>query len=304
MNEHGGQMAAMPLVSVVIPAYNAAAHIAEALNSLSAQTCREMEVIVVDDGSVDGTHDIITRGFPEVRCIRQPNGGASSARNRGVQDARGEWVAFLDADDAWHPDKLRAQLALMRRYPSVRLCRTWGSETPLTHGEALQSGPDGLPEHELLPSLATTLLNPYFTTSTVMVRRDAFLAVGGFDTSLKIAEDIDLYLRLLKDAPEVLLLKAVAVFKRPVPGSLGDDDEAGYVQLLGVYERFFQRNPQVIRSVGNVVRRQAMAELWARYAGSLRRNDKRGMALHAALRSMLLHPSSLAAKVLLRSFMP
>ena len=304
MNDHGGQMSVMPLVSVVIPAYNAAAHIADALESLGAQTCREMEIIVVDDGSVDATHDIVMRGFPEVRCIRQPNGGASSARNRGVQDARGEWVAFLDADDTWHPDKLRAQLALMRRHPGVRLCRTWGSETPLPHGDALHNGPDGLPEHELFPSLASTLLNPYFTTSTVMVRRDAFLAVGGFDTSLKIAEDIDLYLRLLKDAPEVLLLKAVAVFKRPVPGSLGDDDEAGYVQLLRLYERFFQRNPQVVRAVGNSVRRQAMADLWGRYAASLRRNGKRAMARRAALRSMLLHPSSLAAKVMLRSFLP
>lgn len=304
MNDHGCQMTTMPLVSVVIPAYNAAAHIAEALQSLRAQSCREMEVIVVDDGSVDDTHGIVTRGFPEVRCIRQSNGGASSARNRGVQDARGEWIAFLDADDAWHPDKLRAQLALMRRHPGVRLCRTWGSETPLSEGDTLRSGADGLPEHELLPSLASTLLNPYFTTSTVMVRRDAFLAVGGFDTSLKIAEDIDLYLRLLRDAPEVLLLKAVAVFKRPVPGSLGDDDEAGYVQLLSVYERFFLSNPQVVSSVGKGVCRRAMADLWGRYAGSLRRNGKRAMALRAAARSMLLHPSSLAAKLLLRSFIP
>lgn len=294
----------MPLVSVVIPAYNAAAHISEALESLRAQTCREMEVIVVDDGSVDDTHGIIARDFPEVRCIRQSNAGASSARNRGVQEARGEWVAFLDADDAWHPDKLRAQLALMQRHPGVRLCRTWGSETPLSDTGSLQSGSDGLPAHELLPSMASTLLNPYFTTSTVMVRRDAFLQVGGFDTSLKIAEDIDLYLRILKDAPEVLLLREVVVFKRPVPGSLGDDDEAGYVQLLGVYERFFQRNPQVVGTVGRAVCRQAMADLWVRYAGSLRRNGKRAMALRAAWRSMWLHPSSLAAKVLLRSCLP
>ena len=297
-------MTGMPRVSVVIPAYNAAAHIAEALASLRAQTCKEMEVIVVDDGSVDRTAEIVVQGFPEVRCIRQANGGASSARNRGVQEARGEWVAFLDADDAWHPDKLRAQLALMQRHPEVRLCRTLGSETPLTDVATLPDGRDGLPAHELFTSLAPTLMNPYFTTSTVMVRRDAFLAVGGFDTSLKIAEDIDLYLRILLEAPTVLLLKAVAVFKRPVPGSLGDDDEAGYVQLLSVYERFFQRNPELLRSVGSSVIRRSMAELWARYAGSLRRKGKRWPAMRAAARSMLTRPSSLAAKVLLRSCLP
>lgn len=297
-------MTAMPRVSVVIPAYNAAAHISEALHSLRAQTCEELEVIVVDDGSVDDTYGLVSREFPEVRCLRQANGGASSARNRGVQEARGEWVAFLDADDAWHPDKLRAQLALMCRHPAVRLCRTWGSEKPLESGDLWLSEPNAMPDFELLPSLASTLMNPYFTTSTVMVRRDAFLEIGGFDTSLKIAEDVDLYLRLLRDAPEVLLLKAVAVYKRPVPGSLGDDDEAGYVQLLKVYERFFSCNPQVVRSLGVGVRQRSMAELWARYAGSLRRKGKRCLAIRAALRSLCLHPSGVAVKVLLRSVMP
>lgn len=297
-------MTEMPRVSVVIPAYNAEAHIGEALASLRAQTCKEMEVIVVDDGSSDRTSDVVTQGFPEVRCIRQANGGASSARNKGVQEARGEWVAFLDADDAWHPDKLRAQLALMARHPAVRLCRTLGSETPLTDVEPIADGDDGLPVHERTESLAPTLMNPYFTTSTVMVRRDAFLSVGGFDSKLKIAEDIDLYLRILVGAPSVLLLKTVAVYKRPVPGSLGDDDEAGYVQLLGVYERFFRLNPGLLRSLGSRVLRQAMAELWARYAASLRRNGKRWPAMKAAMRSLSMRPSVLATKVLLRSFQP
>lgn len=297
-------MSKLPLVSVVIPAYNAAAHIGDALTSLRAQTCEDIEVIVVDDGSVDNTSEIVSQGFPEVRCIRQANGGASSARNRGVQEARGEWVAFLDADDAWHPDKLRAQLALMQRHRSVRLCRTLCAETPLTDLSALPDAPDGLPAHEVTSSLAPTLMNPYFTTSSVMVRRDAFVAVGGFDTGLKIAEDVDLYLRLLVDAPAVLLLNAVAVFKRPVPGSLGDDDEAGYVQLLDVYERFFRGAPDLTRTVGRAAMRRAMAELWARYAGSLRRNGKRSSAVRAALRSLAQHPSGLAAKVLLRSCLP
>ena len=297
-------MSKLPLVSVVIPAYNAAAHIGDALSSLRAQTCEDVEVIVVDDGSVDNTSEIVSQRFPEVRCIRQANGGASSARNRGVQEARGEWVAFLDADDAWHPDKLRAQLALMQRYPSVRLCRTWCAETPLTDLSALPDGPDGLPAHDVTSSLAPTLMNPYFTTSSVMVRRDAFVAVGGFDTGLKIAEDIDLYLRVLVDAPAVLRLNAVAVFKRPVPGSLGDDDEAGYVQLLDVYERFFRGAPDLTRTVGRTAMRRAVAELWARYAGSLRRNGKRSSAMRAALRSLAHHPSGLAVKVLLRSCLP
>ena len=112
--------AALPSIAVVIPVYRVTDYLEEAIASATHQDYARKEVIVVDDGSVDDTHGIITRDFPEVRCIRQSNGGASSARNRGVQEARGEWIAFLDADDAWHPDKLRAQLALMQRHPELK----------------------------------------------------------------------------------------------------------------------------------------------------------------------------------------
>ncbi len=294
----------MPLVSVVIPAYNAEKFIVQALDSLVAQTYPAVEVIVVDDGSRDATSDVVARAHPSVRCIRQPNGGASSARNRGVQEARGELVAFLDADDAWHPDKLRAQVALMRRHPDVLLSRTGLSEVPLTTLAPFPDVADGLPEHRLIASLGPSLLSPYFATSTVMVRRQAFLDVGAFDTALKVAEDVDLYLRILARCPKVLFLTPPAVFKRPVEGSLGDDDEEGYVQLLGVYERFLRAHPQVRREVGQRTVQAAVANLWARYAGSLRRAGKRGPAIGAAWRSLCTQPNALALRVLVRGLLP
>lgn len=294
----------MPLVSVVIPAYNAEKFIVQALDSLAVQTYPSVEVIVVDDGSRDATADVVARAHPEVRCIRQANGGASSARNRGVQEARGEFIAFLDADDVWHPDKLRAQVALMQAHSDVLLSRTGMSEVPLLDQARFPDVSNGLPEHKLIPSLGPSLMSPYFATSTVMVRRQAFLAVGGFDTAFKVAEDVDLYLRVLARCPKVLMLSPAAVFKRPVVGSLGDDDEEGYVQLLRVYERFLSAHPHVVRDVGSRVVHAAVANLWARYAGSLRRAGKRGRALGAALRSMREQPNALALRVFLRGLLP
>jgi cellulose synthase/poly-beta-1,6-N-acetylglucosamine synthase-like glycosyltransferase len=98
-------------VSVIIPAYNAAPQIGRAIESALAQTHAPLEILVVDDGSRDRTAEIVGRLPPPVRLIRKENGGPATARNLGAREARGEWLALLDADDWWFPDKLRAQLA-------------------------------------------------------------------------------------------------------------------------------------------------------------------------------------------------
>src|SRR5262245_39908172 len=100
----------MPNVSVVIPSYNSAAYLPAAIDSVLAQTARDLEVIVVDDGSTDDTPDVVARYGPPVRGIRQANAGVAAARNRGIAEARGRYIAFLDADDTWEPVKLERQL--------------------------------------------------------------------------------------------------------------------------------------------------------------------------------------------------
>ncbi len=114
----------LPLVSVVIPAYNAAATLPETLDSVLAQTWPNLEIVVVDDGSTDGTAGVLARYAPRVRAIRQANGGLAAARNAGLAAARGEFVALLDADDLCEPERIGAQAALLASRPDVVLCGT------------------------------------------------------------------------------------------------------------------------------------------------------------------------------------
>ena len=111
-------------VSVVIPTYNRRDTLARALDSVFAQTRTPFEVIVVDDGSNDGTSDWVREVYPEVRLLEQENQGVSAARNYGIREASGTWLAFLDSDDAWFPEKLASQVQALETSPDHRLCHT------------------------------------------------------------------------------------------------------------------------------------------------------------------------------------
>lgn len=288
-------------VSVIIPAYNAETFIGEALASVLAQTAHDFEVIVIDDGSRDRTAQVV-QSFPGVRCVQQANAGVSAARNAGAQLAQGRYLAFLDADDLWHPDKLRQQLAAMQTHPEVALSRTplgprnWAAGTP-----SAQAQP---PAFHFDDTLAISFLDPYFATSTVMVRADAFRQAGGFDTRLRIAEDVDLYLRVLATSPRVIVMDEALVFKRPVQGSLGDDSAAGYVQLLAVYTRYLQDFPQLQASLGQDVIDRAFLGLHLAHARSLLWAGERRAARQALRQAARFGLTLPMATTLLRSFVP
>jgi glycosyltransferase involved in cell wall biosynthesis len=179
-----------PLVSVVVPAYNAARTLPETVRSVLDQTVRDIEVIVVDDGSTDGTveaaHAIDDR---RVTVMSQPNAGVSAARNTGAQAARGRYVAFLDSDDLWLPHKLERQLEILEREPGVHAVQAGvifvdDALEPLSVRRCVDwSDP-------LLDTLYFRNL-PAFP-STVVFRREKLLERGGFDTSLVILEDWEL----------------------------------------------------------------------------------------------------------------
>jgi glycosyltransferase involved in cell wall biosynthesis len=289
----------MPIVSVIMPAYNARRFIDDALKSALNQTLTDVEIIVVDDGSKDDTAEHVRRNYPQVLCFTKTNGGASSARNYGMEKSTGEFIAFLDADDAWHPEKLEAQVALMRAYPDAQLCRTGLSEDPISPNTSiLGRTPGAVPPHQLTKTFAESFFNPFFATSAVMIKRSAYERVGNFDTRLKVSEDVDYYLRVLVDAPIVPIVSGVALHKRPVDGSLGDDSESGYLQLIEVYRNFVNNYPQTYSILGKRVIEKTMAAMWARYAASQRRNGKRLESLRNALKSMFIFPNTLAAKVM------
>src|SRR2546427_6476527 len=110
------------LISCIIPAFNGARYLREAVESILAQTYRPIEVIVVDDGSTDNTAEVVRNYRDQVRRVWQPNGGPSAARNQGVSAAQGAFVAFLDQDDVWHPEKLLRQMAQFATRPELDLC--------------------------------------------------------------------------------------------------------------------------------------------------------------------------------------
>ncbi|MGD9496666.1 MAG: glycosyltransferase family 2 protein [Armatimonadota bacterium] len=180
-------------LTIVVPAYNAAATIRRALDSLRAQTWQDFEIVVVDDGSADNTAHIVTTEYPEVRCIRQDNAGPCVARNRGAHEARGEFLAFLDADDEWAPEKAQRQMEVFAQRPDVAVCGTNGI---IIHGRRVY--PFNNPHRPRLvePNLKDLLWGVHPVLASLMLRRELFVAVGGYDPGVKRWEDQDLFYRL------------------------------------------------------------------------------------------------------------
>lgn len=196
-------------ISVVIPCYNRAGLIANSVASAMAQTHPPHEIIVVDDGSVDGSADVAAKLPGPVCVIRQPNGGPASARNNGIAQATGDWVAFLDSDDTWHPDKLRLQLAAAERFPDVGLvfCDTLvQTATKVTMPSRFALG--GIYGHEKQRDgdqiyldrshFTTMLVDSRVITSAVMARRTHDLH---FPAHIWGAEDWALWLKLITKYP-------------------------------------------------------------------------------------------------------
>jgi glycosyltransferase involved in cell wall biosynthesis len=198
----------MPHVSVVIPAYNSEAYIAEAIQSALDQSYRDLEVIVVDDGSTDGTEKIV-RAFPQpVIYYRQENRGAGAARTLGVQRASGEWIAFLDADDVWYPDKLAVQLEEAWRQPSVSFFYSdmdmMDEAGRLIEKDFLQARTERR-KKDKEPALDAVAFHnlPFPYPSTVLLKRSLFLQAGGFSKSFpaNYHEDFEFFARLAHTEP-------------------------------------------------------------------------------------------------------
>ena len=180
-----------PLVSVVIPAYNSESFILRAARSALEQDYRPIEIIVVDDGSEDRTAAVAAAFDPLVRCLSQPNRGASAARNRGVEACSGSLVAFLDSDDEWLPGRLSKTVQPLLDDPSIDLCYCDTERISLDGSRLIESDParDHLTPWGIYPP-------PFITTPACTLRKSAFTRCGGFDTDLTNYEDFDLWVRL------------------------------------------------------------------------------------------------------------
>lgn len=208
-------------ISVIIPAWNAERHIARAIRSVLAQSRPAEEIIVVDDGSTDGTAKVVRAFGMQVRLITQPNGGASVARNTGIAAATGDWIAFLDADDEWLPDKLQLQAERHQQYPALQWSFTrleWARPEWPTHRLA---HPDAAPKTGVFEDYLAAYCAGYFiSTITVMVHRSVFETVGLFEPGMKRAQDNDLWFRIAYQFPQVgYVPRSLAVYHLDTPNS-------------------------------------------------------------------------------------
>ncbi len=221
-------------ISAVIPAYNSAATIVEALDSVLAQTVQVDQIIVVDDGSSDVTPAVVRERYPGVRLIRQANGGPAAARNRGVAEATGEWIAFLDADDVWLPGRLERELACVADHADAIMC--CAGRRGVEEHTAGERGATGDTCREIgLEELARH--NP-IVTSTVLLKRAAFHSAGGFDERFRGPEDYDLWIRVAASGRILALAEPLAGYRHR-PGSLSLDERRFLPQVLRVLDKAF-----------------------------------------------------------------
>lgn len=199
-----------PTISVVIPTYNRARFLPAAVASVRAQSYPCDEILIVDDGSSDDTAEVVAALGPGVRLIRQANAGPAAARNRGIDEARCDLVAFLDTDDRWLPGKLAAQVELFRREPALALAC---ADMAIEDGAGVQLVESNFVQRGLQPEFAALNGRPlpdaprrllelnFVNTSTVVAKRQLLVELGGFDTRLRYGEDLELWLRIAARHP-------------------------------------------------------------------------------------------------------
>jgi glycosyltransferase involved in cell wall biosynthesis len=184
-------------ISVIIPTYNASKYVTKAIDSVLVQDYINLEIIIIDDGSTDNTQKVLDNYKDKIRYVYQDNGGAAKARNTGIKLANGDYIAFLDADDLWLPDKLGKQMNFFNHYPQYSMVFTDMSHSvddEIVYKSYLK---ERRYKYVSNGSIYENLLRECFIfTPTVMIKRKCFEKVGIFKEYLKISEDLDLWLRI------------------------------------------------------------------------------------------------------------
>ncbi len=215
------------LISCIVPVYNGERYLREALDSILAQTYRPLEIIVVDDGSTDRTPMVAEAYGDQIRYLHQPNAGTASACNLGLRAANGDFVAFLAADDLWHPEKLTRQMVRFREGPQLDVC--------VTHVEnfwvpELREEAERFRDHRISKPL------PGYVPQTLLARRGIFETVGYFNVTLRHADSTDWFLRAAEHGAIMEILPDALVYRRIHSSNLSrrmaSDSRREYLQLL------------------------------------------------------------------------
>jgi glycosyltransferase involved in cell wall biosynthesis len=190
-------------VSVIIPVFNRKLYLPEALASILEQTYQPLEIILIDDGSTDASAEVI-KDFPSVRYFYQTNSGAATARNRGVELAQGNFLAFLDSDDLWTKDKLARQMTVLATTPEI----------DIVFGHVKQFHSPELDQSITQKTRFAAEIMPGYHVGAMLVRREAFFRVGLFETNLKVGEFISWHLRATELGLQMMMLPEVVMQRR------------------------------------------------------------------------------------------
>ncbi len=245
----------MPKISVIIPVYNGEKTIQQTVDSVLNQTFQDFELIVINDGSIDSTLEILSNiSDPRLQVFSYPNSGAPKSRNRGFDQSSGEYIAFLDADDLWTPDKLEAQLTALQNNPEAAVAYSWTDHIDES-GQFLYSGRHLTINGNVYPDLLVQ--NILENGSNPLIRREAFAEIQGFDESLLGGQDRDLYLRLAARYPFVGV-PAVHIFYRMSPNSISSQVLRQEKQCVAVIEKAFLQAPSELQPL----KQQSLARIY------------------------------------------
>ncbi|MGH7824433.1 MAG: glycosyltransferase family 2 protein [Candidatus Binatia bacterium] len=281
-----------PVISVVVPAYNAEETLPGTIDSIRRQTFSNLEIIVINDGSTDSTlsrlqaiHD------PRLRVFNYPNGGLAAARNRGIEKSLGEFVSFIDADDLWTPEKLELQLEALRRHPNAALAYSWTAFVDQT-GKFLFAKEPSRFEGDVYPEL---LRHCFLASgSNILVRKNCAVAVGCFDTTLRAAQDWDFCLRVATRWPFALVPRYQILYRISESAMSADAERCEQACLLICNKAFSESLLPVEKrseSLSNV--KQYVAFLYLSRATGLESWKRAGRKLAECIR---LYPQTLLTR--------
>ena len=224
-----------PSIAVIIPTYNSMKHFKETIESVLNQTLLPDEILVNDDASTDGTPDFAESYGPPVRVFRRANQRQSASRNFAATQTQCEWLAFLDHDDLWEPNKLERQIEELDRNPGADLCYT--ARATLVEEDGI-SRPDKVfavpPADDILRAL---YINTTFMPGSVLIRRTTYLAFGGFNPSITLVEDWDLWLRLIHSGVKFAACREPLLLMRLHAGNQSNKAIAALAEQKEIYRR-------------------------------------------------------------------
>jgi glycosyltransferase involved in cell wall biosynthesis len=247
----------MPAVSVIMPCYNAERFLPTSVGSVLAQTFTDWELIAVDDGSTDGTASWLSSvADHRVRVVGQPNRGLPGARNTGIRNATGQFLAFLDADDSWHPEFLQEMVTALSQNAGAGIAYCGWQNLRLASGRGQPFIP---PDYEDDDKIVSLLSGCRWPVHAALIRQELAFAAEGFDEAQQAAEDFDFWLRTATRAPIIRVPRVLAFYHHHGPGQMSANRARMAHFQLRAQRKFLRKHPDLVSQLG---RRRIRQMLW------------------------------------------